>query len=298
MSIRTILSFIFSIVVTAFVAQHNSQSAYAHNMPKNILKKSKTELDLQKYSFAGELFPYYNKKHLRLYKSYERTFTQKNQETVNLVRKADRAFKVIEPILKKYGIPDDFKYLAITESNLDKTQVSPMSAAGIWQLMPSTAKQMGLEVNDEVDERLNLVKSTEAICRLIKYDKRFFGSWTEALVAFNMGSGALIKFEHAQKNYTDVYTLKMFRESTHSIYKVMAYKHLFENLEQYGYKGFKAKKLSLKKIVINKTVNDFVLHSEQYQYNYDSMRLYNAWLLGKKLTVATNKSYVIHVPAK
>lgn len=229
--IRKLLWVGFGVLITWLIAESNTTSIYGTPLVYNHQYIEKKE----KFTFASEAFPYYNQTHYNRYLVYERMITNTNIETVYMLRRSKEVFKVIEPILKKHNVPDDFKYLAVLESGLNTHITSAAHAKGIWQLMGSTARAMGLKVNDSVDERLDLVKSTEAICRLLKSHKRFFGTWTEALVAFNMGNTALFKFQKAQNNYNDIYTLRMYVESTHVVYKILAYKELFRNLPKYGY---------------------------------------------------------------
>ena len=231
------------------IAEYNAESAYGTPTESSTdTKKSKAVSE--KFKFAHEAFPYYNSTHYNKYVSYERQITGSNVETAQMLKRSKAVFKVIEPILKKHGIPDDFKYLAVLESGLNTDVTSSMRARGVWQLMSVTAQAMGLKVNSEVDERLDLEKSTIAVCKLLKKHKRFFGTWTEALVAFNMGNTALYRFQRAQNNYNDIYTLKMYTESAHVIYKVIAYKELFRNPAKYGYKvpsGSKGSALAARK---------------------------------------------------
>lgn len=231
LKIRKLLWVGFGVLVTWLIAETNTTAVYGTPLVYDYEYIKKRE----KFTFASEAFPYQNKAHYTKYLVYEKMITNTNVETVYMLRRSKEVFKVIEPILKKNNVPDDFKYLAVLESGLNTHITSAAHAKGIWQLMASTARAMGLKVNGSVDERLDLVKSTEAICRLLKSHKRFFGTWTEALVAFNMGNTALFKFQKAQNNYNDIYALRMYVESTHIVYKILAYKELFQNLPKYGY---------------------------------------------------------------
>ena len=125
--------------------------------------------------------------------------------TLLVIKRANRAFPIIEPILKKYNVPDDFKYLAVIESNL-LNAVSPAGAKGVWQFMPETARQIGMEVNDVVDERYSLEKSTEAACKYFLNAKAKFGSWTLASASYNGGVGGVSRQIEMQKvsNYYDL----------------------------------------------------------------------------------------------
>ena len=118
--------------------------------------------------------------------------------TALIIKRANRVFPIIEPILAKYGVPDDFKYLAVIESGLVNA-VSSAGARGVWQFMPETAKEKGMEVNDIVDERYHLEKSTEAACRYLLAAKEKFGSWTLAAASYNGGMNGITKRIEEQK---------------------------------------------------------------------------------------------------
>ena len=109
-----------------------------------------------------------------------------HSSTILILKRANRAFPIIEPILKQYGVPDDFKYLAVIESALTNA-VSSAGARGVWQFMPDTAKEKGMEVNEGVDERYHLQKSTEAACKYLLKAKEKFGNWTLAAASYNGG---------------------------------------------------------------------------------------------------------------
>lgn len=235
LNMKKILYWICSIVIVVCLAEYNSHLINANTLNTANAPYTVTKNDSIRYSFSGEIFPYKNVKKLRQLEYFEKEVTKMNKETMYLVSKSKAYFKVIEPILKKNGVPDDFKYLAVTESGLRNSSVSPVNALGVWQLMSVTATELGLTVNNKVDERLDLSKSTEAICKLLKKNKAYFGTWTEALIAFNMGNTALYTFQKNQGNYNNIYKLKMYNESAEIIYKVLAYKHLFNNLEKYGF---------------------------------------------------------------
>lgn len=282
----------FYIMIVVLIAEYNAQSAYGSVVSH---EGEHTPKIYRKFTFAGEFFPYENKEHYNRYLRYEGQILKINKETAYMIKKSKRIFKVIEPILKKHGIPDDFKYLAVSESNLNKKSVSMANAVGVWQLMSYTAVELGLEVNDQVDERLNLVKSTEAICKLLKRDREYFKSWTEALVAFNMGNTALYRFQKAQNNYDDIYSLKMYKESAHVIYKILAYKELFSNLDKYGYGDVKGEKIKFKKITVKESIDNLKTFAEHHNYDYGLLREYNSWILGNSLAIGTKKAYTLQI---
>ncbi|GAA4417078.1 hypothetical protein GCM10023187_49230 [Nibrella viscosa] len=151
-----------------------------------------------------------------------------------LIRKrAAGFFPIIEPILAKHKIPSDFKYLPLVESALRGRAVSPKGAAGYWQLMPATARELGLTVNSSLDERRDLHKSTEAACRYLRYLYKHLGSWTLAAAAYNSGIGNLLTNIRRQQE-SDYYYLKLNAETGRYLYRVLAFKELFGNYKCYA----------------------------------------------------------------
>ena len=188
------------------------------------------------YNFADEALPVNDKKvDFKLKKSIAKHRYRNIQSNV-LHSKADKLFPIIEPILRAYGIPEDFKYIPLVESGL-KEGTSPKGARGIWQFMPGTARNYGLKVNKFKDERLNLRKSTVAACKYIKELYAEFNSWTLAAAAYNNGS---IKLERAinRQNEDNYFRMSLNRETGSYIYKIIAMKEIISNPVKYGYKNF------------------------------------------------------------
>jgi len=153
--------------------------------------------------------------------------------TLLIIKRANRAFPLIEPILKKNGIPDDFKYLAVIESALVNA-VSPAGARGVWQFMPETAKERGLEVNETVDERYHLEKSTDAACKYLLAAKLKFGSWTLAAASYNGGMAGVNKQIEIQK-VNNYYDLLLNDETSRYVFRILALKEIMKNPEKYGF---------------------------------------------------------------
>ena len=142
--------------------------------------------------------------------------------TVLIIKRANRAFPIIEPILKQYNVPDDFKYLAVIESGLINA-VSSAGARGVWQFMPDTAKEKGMEVNETVDERYHLEKSTEAACKYLLAAKEKFGSWTLAAASYNGGMNGISKKIEEQK-VTNYYDLGLTEETSRYFFIILELK--------------------------------------------------------------------------
>ncbi len=152
--------------------------------------------------------------------------------TLLIIKRANRAFPVIEPILKQYGVPDDFKYLAVIESGLVNV-VSPAGARGVWQFMPDTGKQYGLEINELVDERYHLVKSTEAACKYLLWAKSKLGSWTLAAASYNAGVAGVNK-QMTFQGVDSYYDLLLNDETSRYVFRILALKEIMQHPAQYG----------------------------------------------------------------
>ena len=240
----------FAVVATLFILA----KVFAYQMPlaqKSLLKEEKLNTTIPKsdslkvekeeapqslmaqLNFAEETLPLGDKKVERKMKKILAAHTYGNTQTNRLHAKAAKWFPVIEPILAAYGIPNDFKYLALVESGMAEG-VSPKGAAGIWQFMPGTARTYGLRVNGNVDERYNLRKSTIAACKYIKEMYRGLESWTLVAAAYNVGDGRLRKQINHQ-NQDNYYKMKLNRETGGYVYKVISMKQIIEHPVRYGY---------------------------------------------------------------
>jgi hypothetical protein len=217
--------------------------------------------------------------------------------TILAIKRANRAFPVIEPILKKNGIPDDFKYLAVIESGLVNA-VSSAGARGVWQFMPETAKERGMEVNEIVDERYNLEKSTQAACSYFLIAKAKFGTWTLAAASYNGGMGGVNKQMEIQKE-SNYYDLLLTEETSRYVFRILALKEIMKNPDKFGF-SLKDEELyeilPTKKIAVDTTINDLADFAKAQGINYKILKIHNPWLRDKKLENPTNKKYTIEIP--
>ena len=264
--------------------QNNNFSVFGLNIPRNL-------------SFCDEKIPTND---YALKDNLEKEFFKNKQWKNNagyLFSKAQKWFPYIEPILKKEGVPDDFKYVAVIESHLSNA-VSPMGAAGFWQLVPSTARHYGLIVNDEVDERLNVEKSTYAACKLIKYAYGIFKNWTLSAAAYNLGVGGIQNAMAKQKS-NNYYDLLLNRETGSFIYRILAYKTLFANPENLGLKKKSLKyyaKVPVKSVKVDSSIVNLNHFAKTVKSNIALVKLFNPWLLGDKLTNEEKHIYEFKIP--
>lgn len=214
-----------------------------------------------------------------------------------VIKRANRVFPIIEPILKKNGVPDDFKYLAVIESGLVNV-TSPSGAKGVWQFMPETAKEMGMEVNDVVDERYSLEKSTEVACQYLLKAKAKFGNWTMAAASYNGGMNGMDRFMEAQK-VTDYYDLLVNEETSRYVFRILALKEIMQNQQKYGYTlpaEILYPQIPTKKIAVSANIDDLATFAIEQGINYKILKIHNPWLRDKKLVVQTGKVYTIEIP--
>ncbi len=217
--------------------------------------------------------------------------------TLLIIKRANRAFSVIEPILKQNNVPDDFKYLAVIESGLINA-VSPSGAKGVWQFMPETAKEKGMEVNDIVDERYHLEKATQAACVYLIKAKEKFGTWTMAAASYNGGMSGVSKQMDIQK-VTNYYDLLLNDETSRYVFRILALKEIMQNPEKFGFLVEKKdlySALPTKKMEVDTTISDLASFALQQGVNYKILKIHNPWLRDKKLDNPIRKKYIIEIP--
>ena len=247
--------------------------------------------------FAGELAPLFADDIWERYDKeiHRNVYWQSN--TMFYFKRANKYFPIIEPILEKNNIPNDFKYLAVIESGLENV-VSPAGAAGFWQFMKGTAKDYDMEVNSEVDERYNLEKATQAACEYLKKGYQRFGSWTMAAAGYNMGMNGLSK--RSKEQFTDnYYDLYLNRETGAYIFRLLAIKEIFENQKKYG---FEIREQDLyrypntREIKISSSNVNLSEYSIKLGLNYKILKQLNPWLRDKYLTNKSGKTYILKIP--
>jgi len=220
-----------------------------------------------------------------------------HSNTILYFKRANRWFPVIEPILEAQGIPDDFKYLALVESGLQNV-VSPVGAAGYWQFMEETAKEYGLEVNKEVDERYHMEKSTLAACKYLNdaYDK--YGDWALVAAAYNVGR-ARINDELERQKTDNYFDLLLNQETSRYLFRIMAVKHIFSEPESYGF-HIRKKDLyppyAFNVVDIDSSVKDFADFSKSHQISYKTLKRFNPWLRQGYLNNPQGDLYQVKIP--
>jgi hypothetical protein len=253
----------------------------------------------EKLTFCGEEVPleYYD-----VYESLERELivsTYFHSQTLLQIKKAQRYFPVIEPILKKNNIPDDFKYLMVAESNLSNA-ISPAGAAGFWQLLKKTAKDYKLEVNDEVDERYHLEKSTEAACQYLLDSYEKYQNWTLVAASYNVGrNGVNRQIERQGEN--EYYNLLFNEETARYVFRILATKIVLAHPENYNFiipNKSRYKPVPFRLVTISGSIPDMGEFARQQGTNYKLLKYLNPWLRDNILHNTSGKSYVIKIPTR
>jgi len=221
-----------------------------------------------------------------------------HSQTIRLIKLAPRYFPTIEPILKKNGIPDDFKYLAMAESALNPSAVSPARAVGLWQFLEVTGKEFGLEINSEIDERYHIEKSTEAFCKYIKEAHHKFGNWTLATASYNGGMARVQRQMEKQRQHS-FYDLYFTEETRRYIYRIVAIKLVVENPEAYNFNipdNEKYQSIKTRDVEIAGPVADFGAFAISEGINYKYLKDFNPWLRDEKLSNTHRKKYTVKIP--
>jgi len=248
------------------------------------------------FEFAGEKIPINVDTKERL----ERELTVNSyyhSNTVWALKMSTRYFPMMERILKENGVPDDFKYLAVAESTL-LNATSPAGAKGIWQFMPATARELGMEVTTEIDQRYDVEKATKAACVYLKRLYTSDGSWLNAAAAYNVGPGKLKSVMNAQGE-SSYFDMNLNEETSRYVFRLMALKEIISDPQAFGFymeeEDF-SKPLKIKKQVkVSATVNSWADFAHQHGVTYRLLKYANPWLINEKLTVK-DKTYTVNIP--
>ena len=257
---------------------------FAVNIPDNL-------------NFAGEAVPIQD---FEVRERIDREFlvnTYWQSQTLLLIKRANRWLPIIEPILKRNGIPTDFKYLVAAESGF-LHGVSNKGAAGYWQFIPSTAEAYGLNINEQIDERYHIEKSTEAACKFFKEAYQSFNNWTLVAASYNIGISGL-KNQLKKQKVDNYYDLLLNEETSRYIFRVLAIKQILQHPKDYGFNLRKKDlypPLPFKNIEVDSTIDDLSLFAESNGINYKLLKYFNPWLRTEKLTVTDEKKYLIKIP--
>ncbi|PQB06529.1 murein transglycosylase [Polaribacter filamentus] len=307
-SIISLISVIFLCVSANNKSQSNAVSAVA-NDPKAVANDPKTGTHLNykiqslklpdNLNLAGERVP------LEIVDVKERmerellvnTYWQSNG--LLLLKRANKYLPIIEPLLAKHGLPDDFKFLALAESGFTD-ETSSVGAAGMWHFMKETGKEYGLEINDNVDERYHIEKSTEVAAEYLKNAKEKFGSWTLAAASYNAGVYGISR-RIKEQEVTNYYDALLPDETERYIFRIIALKEIINNPEKYGFVFEQEDLYTLPKtytIKVDTAITNITKFAKGYGLNYKEFKILNPWLRESKLNNSSKKLYEIKIPVK
>jgi membrane-bound lytic murein transglycosylase D len=293
------LAFIAILVIAFFL--FNAISTQNMSDPKNTsdtyqIKALKLPTDL---NLAGERVPL-EKADIKERMDREllvNTYWQSNG--LLLIKRVNKYFPILEPLLKKYGLPDDFKYLCVAESGLiDET--SSAGAAGFWHFMKGTGKEFDLEINENVDERYDIEKSTKVAAEYLLKSKERFGSWTLAAAAYNAGNARVARSLETQ-GVTDYYDTLLPDETERYVLRIIALKEVLSNPKKYGFIFDKNDLYTLPKtrvVEVDTVITDIAKFAKHFGTNYKELKLHNPWLRENKLNNQSRKLYKIQIPVK
>lgn len=305
-TIRTVLSIVAVVAISStFIYSTSNVNSKDQNDPElKILEELKIQQSPHYFptpssaNFAGEKTPL---EILDVKERFDREIisnTNLHGSTILTLKRAQRYFPVIEPILKKHGIPDDFKYLCVIESSLSNA-VSPAGASGFWQFMKGTGKDYGLIIDESVDQRYDLELATNKACEYFKDAKDRFGSWTLVAAAYNRGMAGIQRALDAQ--YVDnYYDLFLNQETSRYVFRILALKEIMSNTDKYGYTipyNGKYHPVETKKVSVDYDIEDLAKWAKDQGINYKLLKLYNPWLVNTSLKVKGN-TYQIEIPTQ
>ncbi len=227
------------------------------------------------------------------------SFSYMHSSSILMIKRANRYFPSIEKILKENNVPDDLKYLMVIESTMNPKAKSGAGAAGFWQFMKGTAKDYGLEINNSIDERYNIEKSTVAACKYLTDAYKKYGSWITAAASYNAGQRR-ISNELDRQDVDNAYDLWLVEETSRYIFRLIGAKQLLEDPKRFGF-YLTADQLyppiEFKKIRVNKSV-DLVELAKIEEITYAQLKEYNPWLISNQIDNKLNKTYYIDIPSK
>jgi hypothetical protein len=287
------------LTIAIFMGSSRESSSDAPAQPEGSIPQIIKAVDLnQPFEFAGESLPmddFDTRERLDL-ELMKNTYWHSN--TILFLKKANKYFPTIERILKEHGIPEDFKYVAVAESSLQNA-VSPAGARGFWQLMAPTAREYGLEISNDVDERYHLEKSTVAACKLIKSYYKRFNNWTLTAAAYNIGVNKLDRLLEEQ-HASSFFDLNLNQETNRYIFRLVAIKAILSDPNDFGFYLDEADMYqplpAYRTVEVSTDVENWGAFAAEQGTSYRMLKVYNPWLIDSDLKNSRGKTYEIRIP--
>lgn len=253
-----------------------------------------------KITFAGQEIDLTRYDHRERMDREQMSFTYMHSTTMLTIKRANRFFPIIEPILKENGVPDDFKYLAVIESNLNTLARSPAGAAGMWQFMQTTGREFGLEVNPNIDERYHVEKATRAACKYLKDAYQRYGNWLCVAAAYNGGQGR-ISSELKKQLVDQAVDLWLVEETSRYMFRLLAAKAVISNPQRYG---FLLKREHLYPVIphtevnVTTSIDNLAQFAKSKGITYAQLKDANPWLRDSSLQNKSGRTYVLKIPTQ
>jgi hypothetical protein len=269
------------------------------NLPEDAVQRIRIPKIPQNLDFAGEPVPLSDTEVRERIDREILAICFWHSSIIQNIKFSRRYFPIIEELAKKHGIPDDFKYLAVTESSL-RNATSVAGAKGIWQFMPETAESYNLFISKEIDERYNFYKASDAACQLLKRLKDKFGSWTLAAAAYNCGEGR-VKERMSEQGGTSYYDLVLPEETMRYVPRIIAMKEIMKNPAKYGYalgeEDYYEAMPKYKKVLINSSISHWPDFCKEHNITYKTLTVHNPWILGYSLNNSEGREFEVLIPA-
>jgi hypothetical protein len=249
-------------------------------------------------TFAGQVIDLTRYDHRERMDRELMSFTYMHSTTMLTIKRANRFFPIIEPILRENGIPDDLKYLAVIESNLNLQARSPAKAAGVWQFMPQTGREYGLEVNDNIDERYHLEKATRAACAYLKEAYSRYGDWLCVAAAYN-GGQARISGAKQRQMLDKAVDLWLVEETSRYMFRLLAAKAVMSHPQRYGFllkREHLYPQLPYKEVTVTTGIDDLARYAKDNGVTYALLKDFNPWLRDTFLQNRSGRRYVLKIP--
>lgn len=289
----------FKLIITAVIAAGLSLSATAQHSSRQFSPVINPDIPAQMKFCNDDV----DLDRMDMYERLDRELTQMSYShgnTLLTIKRANRYFPIMAPILRRNNIPEDMLYMACIESTLNPLAVSGAKAAGLWQFMPATAKEYGLEVNDYIDERFHPEKSTEAACRYLRNAHAKYGNWESAAASYNGGMGRVSR-ELESQQAESAYDLWLNSETSRYMFRLLAMKTIMEHPSQYGF-ILTADQLyhpyDYTEVTVDSPVEDWAQWAQDHGINYMILREHNPWIRAKSLPNKNGKTYTIKIPGK
>ncbi|MFI3262469.1 MAG: lytic transglycosylase domain-containing protein [Rikenellaceae bacterium] len=290
-----LLALSLTLFSTSCIGQENNFMSNERMASPVIIPEIPQDLD-----FAGERVPIENYDTRESLEEDIMVTMYLHSRTMTSLRSSKRYFSIIEPMLKEAGIPDDFKYLAVAESSLNPEAYSPAKAAGLWQIMATTGRENGLEVNSTVDERYHIEKATKVAIKYLKTAKAKFGNWAMAAASYNVGMAGVSRRATSQ-GVTSYYDLFAPAETMRYVFRILSFKIIFANPQKYGYMLNEFEYYSPYEYTTIKVSGKNIKWSDVAKENgttYKIMRELNPWIRTYDHPNVSNKTYEVKIPTK